>query len=193
MISSAENPRTRAARRPARSAGVRLGLSLSVVILLAGAGFSAAPQEDRPPTGRAIWPAVVGDGLQTLDGQPLERQQLEGRWVLLDFWATWCAPCIAELPTLRRIHETWQGTEHLILGVSMNRSSRARVMSWIERQRAEWLQLHDGQGFAGPVARALGVEVVPRTLLVDPAGRIVAVDLRGDELISAIETLVPTS
>lgn len=72
----------------------------------------------------------------------------------------------------------------------MNRTSRAKVKAWLQRQQATWLQLHDGQGFGGRLPRQLGVDAIPRTVLIDPEGRVVAVDLRGDELLGTLEVLV---
>ena len=143
-----------------------------------------------PTTPRSIWTGLAANGLRTLDGSVLEAQELAGRWILLDFWATWCAPCIAELPTLRAVHERYPPDRLLLLGVSMNRTTRATVKAWLQRQEVNWLQIHDGQGFGGRLASALGVDALPRTVLIDPDGRVVAVDLRGDELLGTLEVLV---
>lgn len=192
----------RAIRRPSRSGRTRLLAALFLVgcTTILGTRPLISQQVVTEPSGphspgarepaTSIWPTVTGRGLRTMDGDRLQVADLEGRWVLLDFWATWCAPCIAELPTLRSIAERYPPERLLLLGVSMNRSSRATVRAWLQRQRATWPQMHDGRGFDGPAAQALGVETLPRTLLVDPDGRIVAVDLRGNELLATIEALV---
>lgn len=191
-------PRPQPAKAERSRVPLHLLCALTLTCGVANAQTAAQPPDvdtprERTPTARSIWPAVIGDadGLRALSGDRLRIDDLEGRWILLDFWATWCAPCIAELPTLRSIQQRWPAERLLVLGVSMNQSSRATVSSWLRRQQADWPQLHDGQGFAGPVARALGVEVVPRTLLVDPRGRVVAVDLRAEELLATLEALVP--
>lgn len=138
----------------------------------------------------SIWPPLAGDGLRTLDGTVLGLEDLDGRWVLLDFWATWCAPCIAELPTLRTLADQHADDRLLVLGVSMNHSPRGTVKAWLQRQQIRWPQIHDGRGFDGRLPRAFGVEALPRTVLVNPHGRIVAVDLRGAELIGTIAALI---
>ena len=125
-----------------------------------------------------------------LSGQRWSAEQLEGSVVLLDFWASWCAPCLAEIPTLRQAVERFGARGFLVLGVSMNRTDRRLVSEFLRRHEVDWPQLHDGRGFAGAIARRFRVEAIPRTLLVDSSGRVVGVDMAGEVLLAALPALL---
>ena len=127
---------------------------------------------------------------RTFEGEELAAKDLLGRIVLVDFWATWCAPCLEELPNLRRIHEELASRGVLILGVSVDQTSdRAQLRTWLRRNEIEWPQVWDNRGVDGQLAKRFGVEAVPRTVVIDRAGRMVAVDLRGDALYTVLRDL----
>lgn len=121
----------------------------------------------------------------TLDGQAITRDDLRGTVVLVDVWATWCAPCLAEIPTLRDLHAT-HGARLRIIGVNVDSLSRRELRQWLARRGVGWPQLHDGRGLHGPLAAGLGVEYLPRTFLYDRQGRLIGVDLRGQALRDAV-------
>jgi len=124
-----------------------------------------------------------------VDGNEWGFEQLEGRVVLIDFWATWCAPCLAEVPYLRTVVQRYPD-ELIVLGVSLDRVSRREVVSWLSRQRVGWPQVHDGRGFVGELARAFDVEELPTSVLIDHRGRVRALTPRGDDLLAAVDALV---
>jgi len=154
----------------------------SLVLALAAALASApnpAPLE-----------ALLGPGpFSTLDGRPLSRDDLRGRVVLVDVWATWCAPCLAEMPTLKQLHAA-HGDNLRIIGVSVDSLPRRDLRQWLARRDITWPQLFDGRGLRGPLAVRLRVEVLPRSFLFDPSGQLVATDLRGHALIRAVEAQI---
>lgn len=132
------------------------------------------------------------DGFQatTLDGRELSAEALAGQVVLLDFWATWCAPCLGELPHLKEAYARY-GQEGLeIVGVSLDQKPRRELESFLRRREVVWPQVWDGRGFSGKLARRFGVETLPRSFLVDGRGRIVATDLRGEDLLAVLEALL---
>ncbi len=109
---------------------------------------------------------------------------------MLDFWATWCAPCLGEIPDLKEAYELY-GSEGLeIVGVSLDQKARREVESFLRRQEISWPQVWDGRGFSGDLARRFGVESLPRSFLVDGRGWIVATDLRGEELLAVLDALL---
>ena len=138
--------------------------------------------------GSSIWESFEA---RDLEGRSWTAAELDGRVVLLDFWATWCAPCLAEIPTLREATERYGERGFLVLGVALDRGGRRELESFLRRQGIDWPQIHDGRGLDGPLARRFGVRAVPRTLLVDGAGRVVGVDLKGDVLLTALPALLP--
>ncbi len=155
---------------------------LIVLLALPGPSGSAADE-----SGRSVWTDFEG---RDLEGRAWTKETLEGKVVLLDFWATWCAPCLAALPTLREATDRFGSEGFLVLGVSMNRTDHRELRSFLRRQQIGWPQLHDGRGVAGPIAERFGVSTVPRTFLVDRSGQIVGVDLEGEVLLAALSALV---
>jgi len=125
----------------------------------------------------------------TLDGKTLTRDDLRDRIVLVDVWATWCAPCLAEMPTLKQLQAT-HADDLLIVGVNVDSLPRRDLRQWLARKDITWAQLFDGRGVNGPLASQLNVEFLPRSFLYDTQGRLVGMDLRGDTLREAVATLV---
>lgn len=124
-----------------------------------------------------------------LDGRTVSTHDLRGRVVLVDVWATWCAPCLAEMPTLKRL-QTEHGDALTIVGVSLDSLPRRDLRQWLVRRDITWPQLFDGRGVRGPLATQLGVEFLPRSFLFDANGQLIGTDLRGDALRRAVSTLV---
>ncbi len=157
----------------------------ALILALALAGISAGPAEVTPPA--SVWHEIAWTDLE---GRKWTRAELEGRVVLLDFWATWCAPCLAELPHLKQLHERYSDRGFVLLGVALDTIDRRRLRSFLQRQEIRWPQVHETRGASGDAARAFDVEAVPSTVLVDRSGRIVARDFRGPALETTIETLL---
>ena len=115
---------------------------------------------------------------------------LRGRVVLLDFWATWCAPCLVEIPRLRRLHGELEQEGLTIVGVSLDVTDARSFASWTRRQGVTWPQVRDGRGYSGELPRLFGIDALPSTILFDRQGRIAARDLRGAALERAIRGLL---
>lgn len=128
--------------------------------------------------------------LQDMAGRTWTAESLRGRVTLIDVWATWCAPCLSELPYLKRARAAYSRETFEIIGVSIDVSDRRRFVSWINRHGVTWPQVFDGRGRNGPAARQLGVIGVPTSFLMDRNGRVVAMNLRGERLLAAIDALI---
>jgi thiol-disulfide isomerase/thioredoxin len=115
---------------------------------------------------------------------------LAGRVVLLEFWATWCAPCLSQIPLLRELRRHYGPERFEVLGISLNSSQRRDFIAWINRQGLSWPQIHDGRAFNGMVARTFGVQALPASVLIDQRGRVVAANLRDEALKRAVAALV---
>lgn len=157
-------------------------LTLALTTLLATPVTVASPLDALTSTGR----------IATLNAGVLSTRDLRGRVVLIDVWATWCAPCLAEMPTLKRLH-TGYGEQLRIVGVNVDSLPRRDLRQWLARKDITWPQLFDGRGLRGPLSTRLQVESLPRSFLYDTDGRLVATDLRGDALEQAVHTLVTRS
>ncbi|HTA23722.1 MAG TPA: redoxin domain-containing protein [Terriglobales bacterium] len=104
----------------------------------------------------------------TIDGNHLSLDSLQGKVVLLDFWATWCMPCQKALPHMKEIAKKFQDQPLVILSVSLDKDE-GQWKDFIAKNKMTWPQYRDG-GFAGPVAKLFGVEAIPNTFTIDTDG-----------------------
>jgi len=104
----------------------------------------------------------------TLDGQRISLDDLAGKVVLLDFWATWCRPCREALPHLQKIAKKFEGQPLVVLSVSLD-VDESKWKEFVEKNSMTWPQCRDG-GFTGPIARQFGVTAIPHTFTIDADG-----------------------
>ena len=105
----------------------------------------------------------------------------KGRWVLVDFWASWCGPCRAELPNVVANYEKYHDKGFDIVGLSFDKSKDAWVRA-ISDLQMPWIHLSDLKGWQSVASSVYNIRSIPASLLIDPKGKIVAVDLRGELL-----------
>jgi thiol-disulfide isomerase/thioredoxin len=104
----------------------------------------------------------------TLDGQHISMDQLKGKVVLLDFWATWCGPCREALPHMKKIAKNFEGQPLVILSISLD-TDEQKWKDFIEKNGMNWMHYRDG-GFEGPISKMFNVEAIPHTFTIDPDG-----------------------
>ena len=121
-----------------------------------------------------------------LDGQPLSLAKFKGKVVLIDFWATWCGPCIAELPNVQKAYQKHHDKGFDIIGISLDQD-KEKLTSFIKEKQMPWPQYFDGKGWQNKLAGKYGVTSIPATYLLDKEGKIIAKGLRGDALEKAVE------
>jgi thiol-disulfide isomerase/thioredoxin len=104
----------------------------------------------------------------TLDGQRISLDDLKGKVVLLDFWATWCGPCREALPHMQKIAKSFQGQPLVVLSVSLD-SNEQKWKEFITEHEMTWQHYRDG-GFEGPISRLFSVNAIPHTFTIDADG-----------------------
>jgi len=144
-------------------------------------------------------PAPVIEG-KDVDGKPVRLADLKGKVVLVDFWATWCPPCVASFPALRQLAREYKDRGFAILGVNLDDLARSEsdqagagpatgdIRWFLVSQRAGWTNLV-GPG-ADAAAKAFGVEEIPASFLIDREGKIIHVELREQALARTLAQLL---
>jgi peroxiredoxin len=120
-----------------------------------------------------------------LDGKPLSVANDKGKVVLIDFWATWCGPCVHELPNVLKVYEKDHDKGFDIIGVSLD-SEKEKLTTFIKQQNMTWPQYFDGKGWENKLSTKYGVVSIPATYLLGKDGKIIGKDLRGDALDNAV-------
>jgi len=104
----------------------------------------------------------------TMDGKRVSLDDLKGKVVLLDFWASWCGPCREALPDMKKLAQKFQGQPFTILSVSLDDDPK-KWQDFVAKNEMTWLNYRDG-GFTGPIATLFGVDAIPHTFTIDADG-----------------------
>ena len=141
-----------------------------------------AQQQSQPQSTQvAIGQTAPDFTLPDVNGKPFTLSSLRGKYVLLDFWASWCGPCREENPNVVATYKEFKNKDFTVLGVSLDKEKNDWV-SAIKSDGLEWKQVSDLKYWNNAAATLYSVESIPYNVLIDPAGKVIATSLRGSDL-----------
>jgi peroxiredoxin len=127
--------------------------------------------------------------LPDVNGRAVSLASYKGKYVLVDFWASWCGPCRAENPNVVKVHDEFKGKNFAILGVSLDKEKDAWQKA-IREDKLAWTQLSDLKFWGSKAVEIFKFEGIPFNVLIDPQGKVVAESLRGEELESKLKEVL---
>jgi len=158
------------------------GLSATVRATTSGKDFAEAINAARFTSIGAMAPDFTEDDTS---GRPVKLSDFRGKYVLVDFWASWCGPCRAENPNVVKAYNKYKDKNFTVLGVSLDGPGPAKKAAWLAAIRKDglgWTQVSDLKAWSNAAANLYSIRAIPQNFLIDPTGRIVGRNLRGEEL-----------
>lgn len=127
--------------------------------------------------------------MNDLNGKPVSISNFKGKYLLIDFWASWCGPCRMENPNVVAAYNQFKNKNFTILGVSLD-EDKAAWQKAIEKDHLTWTHMSDLKQWESAAVQAYGFEGIPFNVLVDPAGKIIASSLRGEDLVNKLSEVL---
>ena len=158
--------------------------TLLCMFVAVGAAFCVTPSAQ---AGKYVGKAFPNfTATDPVTGEKFALKDLRGKVVLIDFWATWCRPCIGELPNVKRTYKKYKDQGFEIVSISLD-TDRRKFKSFVSRQRMDWYHVMDGGGWSTRLAKKYNIRSIPAMFLLDANGVCVSDSARGSRLAPAIE------
>lgn len=126
---------------------------------------------------------------QTVNGNTISLSDLNGEFVLLEFWGTWCGPCKPEIPHLKTLNEKHGQENMTIVGIALDEDEKV-VRNYAAENEMDWPQILQSERWEDEIVSSYNVLGVPRMYLIDPKGNIIAKDLRGEEMVKEVDQMI---
>jgi peroxiredoxin len=137
----------------------------------------------------AIGSMAIPFSQKDTEGKLVSLASFKGKYVLVDFWASWCGPCRQENPNVVRAFNRFKAKNFTVLGISLDQD-KSRWLQAIKDDGLTWTHLSDLQYWSNAVAQLYKIQSIPANMLIDPAGKIIGKNLRGEELIQTLATIL---
>ncbi|MBC9932595.1 TlpA disulfide reductase family protein [Chitinophaga qingshengii] len=190
------------------------GSPIALYVLNQVAGYDVKPDEVTPlfkklgkeaknsPSGKefakrlesarktAVGQSAIEFAQADANGKDINLSSFRGKYVLVDFWASWCGPCRAENPNVVKAYGKFKDKGFEILGVSLD-DKKDKWLAAVEADKLTWTHVSDLKGWKNAAAELYGVRAIPQNVLIDPKGKIVAKNLRGEDLEKKLAEVLP--
>lgn len=187
-MSKFEIPVTNLTKRFPKHNGIASALAFIKTQIIAQS--RPAQTQPKPSTGVSLGNVAPELTMNDVNDKPFSLSQLRGKYVLIDFWASWCAPCRDENPNVVAAYNQFKDKNFTVLGVSLDKNKEAWIAA-IKEDKLNWHQISDLQYWNSAAIPLYRFDGIPYNVLIDPQGKIIAADLRGSALQRKLAELIP--
>lgn len=156
------------------------GFGVIIALLVISATFACAQAD---PAQLKVGDAAPAFSGKSINGEQISLENYKGKVVLIDFWATFCPPCVSEVPNVLAVYNKYKDQGFEVIGISLDRE-KSKLEAFVKEKSITWPQIFDEDG---KIAGTYGVPSIPTTCIINKEGKIAAVGILGDELDPAIE------
>ncbi|MEN0055280.1 MAG: TlpA disulfide reductase family protein, partial [Mucilaginibacter sp.] len=162
----------------------KVGLAIAHIPVMRDSLMKAALAKQKVDAGKVPVGSKAPDFTENdVHNKPVSLSSFKGKYVLVDFWASWCLPCRKENPNVLKAYNQYKDKGFTVLGVSLD--SESAKASWLKAIAADampWTQISDLKGWKNQAAQLYGVSSIPQNFLIDPNGVVIATNLRNEDL-----------